>query len=293
MDRREKTIEGVEHTRRHHDSSTAVFSGQLNRSFEGLAKSLATAFSRPTGEAMPSMFAKAAAPALAPGPGAPLPPPPPPSHSTAPSDEVPSLFGGFAPVLVAQRRAEPGQTKAKAKPKATSKAGVSRRLREQSSSAASGDDESATKRARGRPRNNRRQELTDALEGFKQCTSDEKYFDKKNPNFRRHLDTKLQDFTNTIHPPDKVDEILEQDKLAGKPVPEVYADSDEVQALRKMGQEAANIAKAWVRNMQFDKAFTASYVSSLTFLRTPPVADLPFPGWMMQEYLDKQVEAVG
>eukprot|EP00959_Pyramimonas_sp_CCMP1952_P432958 9066494-Pyramimonas_sp.AAC.1 len=117
--------------------------------------------------------------------------------------------------------------------------------------------EGQARRAPGRPRGNRRQTLLDHLKEFRESNQDEKYFTTQ--NFRRQLEGAVANFSALVMPAHAMKEEADKCIEAGGPPPELYEDTDEMQALRKQGQEAVSISKAWAKNGQFDKEFARIY----------------------------------
>ncbi len=74
--------------------------------------------------------------------------------------------------------------------------------------------------------------------------------------------------------------------------PVIYPDDSVHEALKKCGQEALCLAKAWVKSAgKYDKDFCAEYIRATAFLLTPPKVDkLPLPAWTMQRHVTFQVE---
>ncbi len=68
-------------------------------------------------------------------------------------------------------------------------------------------------------------------------------------------------------------------------------DDAENQGIKKQGQEALVVAKAWVKAQgKYDREFSIVYVNSANFLQSPPKANLPFPAWLLQRHVTHQIE---
>eukprot|EP00959_Pyramimonas_sp_CCMP1952_P069567 1452241-Pyramimonas_sp.AAC.1 len=136
-------------------------------------------------------------------------------------DSRPSFFTGLvlarrAPEAAVQDASGKAKAKPKAKPKPTPSASQQKRQRRPAAiedgvpdPAPDTGTDPKKGRGQGRPRQDRRAEVLEALIEYKASSMDEKYFNRQNNNFRRRLERIGCDFVQELMPADEAAKLPE------------------------------------------------------------------------------------
>ena len=264
-------------------SEEAVLENELDNVFAGLSGSLFGTLPEARGVSLESLIGNNLAPpgsAPAPSSG---------TEEKGDDDDEDALIekqrrglGGFrsSTAAVASRAGMivNDQTDSKAKAKAKSKA----KAKPNPAAAGSINNSGIDKNKGGRPYVSRKTLALQLLDEYMECGEGEKFFGDV-VKYRRNMDSVLKNYVACI---DTVEKPLPAD------VREKLPDDAEHQRIRKRLAMALDVARQWASSKKtYDQTFHEVYCSSLQFLKAEPRCEPPFPNWLKQRFITRQVES--